>query len=324
MKRLIAAFDGFTLALLAVVALASILPVPAAYDGGLGIVVDTAVVLLFFLHGAKLPREAVIAGWLNWRLQLAVVAATFGLFPLLGLLIAPAVRGLGLDAALAAGLLYLCCLPSTVQSSIGFTSIARGNVAAAVCAATLSNLAGILLTPLLTGLLLSARAGAAWSSIGTIAWQLLLPFALGQIARPLVGEWIARRKAVIGLVDRGAILLMVYAAFGAAVREGLWGRLSLLELAGLVASCCLLLAIVLLATRFAARLLGFPRADETVMVFCGSKKSLVTGVPMANILFSPAAAGVAVLPLMIFHQIQLMVCAVIARNYARAAEEGAR
>jgi solute carrier family 10 (sodium/bile acid cotransporter), member 7 len=256
----------------------------------------------------------VVAGVTHWRLHLTILAFTFVLFPILGLLISKV--GV-LTPTMAAGMVFLACLPSTVQSSIAFTSIGRGNVAAAVCAASASNLFGIFLTPVLVGLLMNAHGDVGgWDSIKSIIVQLLVPFVAGQLARPLVGKWIEKHKTLVGRVDRGSILLVVYSAFSAAVVEGLWRKVSPLELIVLLVVCGVLLTLVMLATMWGSRLLGFSKADEVAIVFCGSKKSLATGVPMAGILFPGATAGVLVLPLMIFHQIQLMACSVLAQRYA--------
>ncbi|AYV47860.1 bile acid:sodium symporter [Caulobacter flavus] len=306
--------DAYIIALFGMVVLASFLPVRGQAAEVTGWVVKIAIALLFFLHGAKLSREAVIAGVTHWRLHLTILAFTFVLFPILGLLISKV--GV-LTPTMAAGMVFLACLPSTVQSSIAFTSIGRGNVAAAVCAASASNLFGIFLTPVLVGLLMNAHGDVGgWDSIKSIIVQLLVPFVAGQLARPLVGKWIEKHKTLVGRVDRGSILLVVYSAFSAAVVEGLWRKVSPLELVVLLLVCGVLLTLVMLATMWGARLLGFSKADEVAIVFCGSKKSLATGVPMAGILFPGATAGVLVLPLMIFHQIQLMACSVLAQRYA--------
>jgi sodium/bile acid cotransporter 7 len=313
--------DGYILALFGMVVLASILPVRGEAAAITDVVVKVAIALLFFLHGAKLSREAVVAGMTHWRLHLLILAFTFVLFPALGLLISKS--GL-LSPTLSAGMLFLCCLPSTVQSSIAFTSIGRGNVAAAVCAASASNLLGIFLTPVLVGFLMHAHGetGGAWASIKPIVIQLLLPFVVGQIVRPWVGPWIDRHKALVGRVDRGSILLVVYSAFSAAVIGGIWHKVSIPELGVLLIACAILLAVVMAITIFGSRALGFSKADEVAIVFCGSKKSLASGVPMAGILFPGATAGILVLPLMLFHQIQLMACSVLAQRYgARPADE---
>lgn len=308
--------DPYVVAILLMVALASVVQVRGTTANGLGVVTKLAIGLLFFLHGAKLSREALIGGMTHWRLHLLVVASTFVLFPLLGLA-ARQLPGFVLSDSLSAGVLFLCCLPSTVQSSIAFTSVARGNVAASICAASASNLLGIVVTPLLGGLLLGTHGGGnPLDAIGSVAIQLFLPFAAGQIARPWVRSWMGRQGKLVGYVDRGAILLVVYGAFSAAVTGGLWTKVSGVQVLALAGVCAALLAIVLLATLFASRTLGFSKPDEIAIVFCGSKKSLASGVPMASILFPAPMVGVLVLPLMIFHQLQLMACALIAQHWA--------
>ena len=213
--------EPYVIALFGMVVLASIIPVRGEAAHGLNIVVKLAIALLFFLHGAKLSRENVVAGLTHWRLHLLILAFTFMMFPILGLVISKISI---LPTTLAAGMLFLCCLPSTVQSSIAFTSMARGNVAAAVVAASASNLFGIFITPLLVSLLMHTQGGASggWKSVQDIVVQLLLPFIAGQLARPLVSAWINKHKQLIGYVDRGSILLVVYAAFSEAVVGGIW------------------------------------------------------------------------------------------------------
>ena len=308
--------DRFILALLATVALASFLPATGQAGTVVGWASSIAIGLLFFLHGARLSREAVIGGLKQPRLHGAVLASTFILFPLLGLTLQALFPHL-LAPELWTGVLFVCTLSSTVQSSIAFTSIARGNVPAAVCAATASNLLGILVTPLLVGLLLhkSGSAGGI-DSVLNIVVQLLLPFVAGQALRPWIGGWAKRHNKILGLVDRGSILLAVYSAFGAAVVEGIWHLFPLPELGALVLVNAMLLGLVLVITTVGGRLLGFVRADEIVLVFCGSKKSLAAGIPMATVLFGASTVGVVLLPIMIFHQMQLMVCAMLARRYA--------
>ena len=314
-RRLASLLDPFILALLGVVALASLLPPRGAFVSVAEGAADAGIVLLFFLHGAKLSREAIIGGLIAWRLHLAVLAATFVLFPLLGLGFGALP---GLSPALAAGLLFLTLLPSTVQSSIAFTAIAHGNVAAAVCSASFSNLLGIVLTPLLVMALMSGTSAELSLSAGTaIVAKLLLPFIVGHLMRPLVGGWVARHKLLVGRVDRGSILLIVYTAFGAAVVEGLWQQVAPDDLVEVVLICLAILALVLLATWGAGRLLGFRREDRVVLLFAGSKKSLASGVPIAGVLFPPAEVGAILLPLMLFHQLQLIACAIIARRLAR-------
>jgi sodium/bile acid cotransporter 7 len=208
-------------------------------------------------------------------------------------------------------------LPSTVQSSIAFTSMARGNVAGTVASAAASNLIGIALTPVLIGLLAHAHgSGVSLSGVWKIVLQLLLPFALGHLLRPWLAGWAARQKALLSFIDRGTIVLAVYSAFSAAVIAGIWQQVPVPRLLILVALCACMLTAIVLITRGVARLLGFAREDEISLVFCGSQKSLVSGVPMARVLFAGSEVGAAVLPVMIFHQLQLMTCAWLARRYA--------
>ncbi len=316
--------DPYVLAILGMVVLASLLPVRGAFAADFDLLTKLAIALLFFMHGARLSREAVIAGITHWRLHLLVLATTFVLFPILGLA-AQFLPAAILPPSLGAGVLLLCCLPSTVQSSIAFTSVARGNIAAAVCAASASNLFGILITPLLVGALMTTHGGGfSWDQFEAVIVQLLLPFAAGQIARRWLVGWIGRHSRLVSLTDRGSILMIVYGAFSAAVVQGIWQKVSVLQIVWLIGVCVALLAIVLTFTAFAARALGFNKEDEITIVFCGSKKSLASGVPMAGILFPPghsgAASGLLLLPLMIFHQLQLMACAVIAQRYAARAQ----
>lgn len=316
-RRIPGLLDPFLLALLFTMALATVLPARGSWAGVVQGTADFGIVLLFFLHGARLSREAIVQGARNWRLHLAVLGATFVLFPLLGLAIGTLPF---LPPEFAAGLLFLTLLPSTVQSSIAFTAIARGNVAAAVCAASFSNLAGIFLTPALVALLMGgASGGFSWTSVETIVLQLLLPFITGHLLRPWIGGFVVRNKAWLGKVDRGSILLIVYSAFAAAVVEGLWQRVDPASLLVLVVICLVMLATVLGATWHMAKAIGLPREDAAVLLFCGSKKSLASGVPMAGVLFPAASVGIVLLPVMVFHQLQLIACALIAPRLGAAA-----
>ena len=312
--------DTFTILLVCTVVLASILPAQGTFAGWFGIATDLAIALLFFLHGARLSRDVVVAGILHWRLHLVILLTTFGLFPLLGLglsVLSPSI----LPQPLYLGILFLCVLPSTVQSSIAFTSMAGGNVPAAICSASASNIFGMFLTPLLVGLLFSVggHGGFSWDVFEQILLQLLAPFVAGQLLQPLIGNWVRAKKKLLTPVDRGSILMVVYLAFSKAVVEGLWQAFSIGDIAAVIIVDMVLLAFVLCFTMFGSRLLGFNKADEITITFCGSKKSLASGVPMANVIFAGQSIGAIVLPLMLFHQIQLMVCAVIAQKYAAAA-----
>jgi sodium/bile acid cotransporter 7 len=316
-SKFLSGLDPFLAFLIASIAAASLLPAQGVGATIAGWSADLAIALLFFLHGAKLSRAAITAGIGNWRLHLLVLASSFLLFPILGFLVSRAAGGLVVPE-IATGLLYLSLLPSTVQSSIAFTAMAGGNIPAAVCSASLSNIVGIILTPVLVGLAIhsgGAMSGISGEAIRGIMLQLLLPFTLGHLARPLIGAFIARHKRLLMPVDRGSILLVVYAAFSAAVIKGIWKKTDLSDLVAILVLSLALLTLVMAINLFVARRARLAREDEIVLLFCGSKKSLVSGVPMAAALFPAAQVGFIILPLMIFHQIQLFACAVIAQRY---------
>jgi len=307
--------DRFLAAILLTITFASLMPARGEAAVAVGWLTDAAIALLFFMHGARLSPEVALLGARQWRLHTMVFLSTFGLFPLLGLsaqFLAPTL----LPPPLWAGLILLTTLPSTVQASIAFTSVAGGNVPAALCSASASNVLGVFLTPLIAGFLLS-RHGVDLSarSVVAIVVQLLLPFVAGQLLRPWIGELIMRHARVLKSVDYGSILLIVYSAFSQGVVNGIWHQIEATRLLQLALVDAALLATVIAILTFASRQLGFSRADEITIVFCGSKKSLASGLPIATLLFA-GQVELVIIPVMVFHQIQLMVCASLARRYA--------
>ncbi|OYN89902.1 hypothetical protein CGZ91_10405 [Parenemella sanctibonifatiensis] len=312
--------DGFMSAIIIAAILGSVLPATGWAVTGVDWATIAAIAVLFFLYGARLSPQEALAGLQHWKLHLTILSLTFVAFPLLGLLFST-VASPWLSAGLTAGLLYATLAPSTVQSSIAFTGLAGGNVAGAVVSASASNLLGVILTPLLAMALLTTTgdAGSAVDpgSIITIMLQLLLPFVIGQLSRRWTADFVTQHKKPLKLVDQGSILLVVYAAFSEGIRENVWSAVAPMQLVVVVVACVVLLAVVLAGTWFLARALGFDRADSIAIQFCGSKKSLATGLPMAAVLFAGPQATLMVLPLMIFHQIQLMACSFLASHYAR-------
>lgn len=317
MKYLRLLFDNFTVALLVVVAIAALWPAHGRAAPLFDHLTLAAIALLFFLHGAKLSRQALRQGLTHWRLHALVFACTFVLFPLLGLALQPLLQPLT-GELLYRGILYLCVVPATVQSAIAFTSLARGNVSAAICSAAGSSLIGIAITPLLVILILNpgGSGGVGLDAVGKIVLELFVPFAAGQLARPWIGAWIERHQRLVHAVDQGSVLMVVYTAFSASVVGGLWALVPVTDLLALALVCCLLLALVLAIVWQLGKRLGFKIEDRITILFAGSKKSMASGVPMAQVLFSGAMLGPMILPLMLFHQIQLMVCAVLARRFA--------
>ncbi|MGB7364761.1 MAG: bile acid:sodium symporter family protein [Rhodococcus sp. (in: high G+C Gram-positive bacteria)] len=319
--RTFRALDGFVLAIIAAAVVASVAPASGSAADVLRVVTIVGIALLFFLYGVRLSPSDALDGVKHWRLHSIVLLCTYLLFPLLGLglrFLAPTV----LTDDLYTGVLYLCLVPSTIQSSIAFTSIARGNVAGAVVSASLSNIVGVFMTPLLVVLLMTTTGNATVdpASIVTIVLQLLVPFVAGQLLRRWLAGWVSHHPAATRLVDRGSILLIVYGAFSASRVQGVWGAISPWRIVAVVIVCAVLLAAILGLTAVLGRLLRMEPADRIVVLFCGSKKSLASGLPIASVLFAGHPVGVIVLPLLIFHQLQLVVCAVIAGRLGRRAD----
>lgn len=310
--------DRFTLTLIVTVLLATFFPASGMFVAFFNNLTIFAIGLLFFMHGAKLSREAIFQGSNNWRLHLWVMFSTFILFPVLGLLF-QWWHPVDVSPQIYSGFVYLCILPATVQSAIAFTSLAGGNVAAAVCSASASSLLGIFVSPLLVSLLMHVEGttGNGLEQVGHIVLQLLVPFIAGHLLRPLIGGFVERHRKMIGKTDQTSILLVVYSAFSEAVTQGIWHQVGIGSLLFIVVVSLVLLALILVINTYMARWMGFSKPDEITIVFCGSKKSLANGIPMANILFPVSAIGMMVLPLMIFHQVQLMTCAVLAKRYQK-------
>ncbi|QCF25954.1 bile acid:sodium symporter family protein [Hydrocarboniclastica marina] len=319
--------DGFTLVLLGTIGLATILPAEGGFAEQLSFTGSGAVALLFFLHGAALSRKQVLAGAGHWKLHLIITTMTFVVFPLLvwPLSLVPASW---MPEDLVYGFLYLGVLPSAVSSSIAFTAMARGNVPAAVCSAAASNVFGMMLTPFLLMLLVNMAGDgfAAGSALKDIILQLLLPFFAGHALRPWLARLMDRHKALLGRYDQGVIVLIVYSAFSHSVVSGLWESLPIASVVLAIALCFALLFLVILIGRLAAMNLGLDAADEAAVVFCGSKKSLASGLPMAKVLFAGHPGfGAIVLPIMCYNQIQIIVGAILARQYqARISEAPTR
>lgn len=315
--------DPLIVLIISAVILAILFPASGAFADWFSTAVKIAIALLFYLYGARLSTHEALEGLKNWKLHLTILAFTFVVFPIIGLALRP-IQGL-IGHELYLGILYLTLVPSTVQSSVAFTSIARGNVAGAIVSASASNLAGVVLTPLLVMLLMSGAAtGGGGVHVDTsvfldIAIQLLLPFVLGQLTRRWV-KGIAANKAT-KIVDRGSIAMVVYSAFSAGMVEGIWSTVSVWQIVFLVAFSAALVSFMLWLSRAISSRAGFPRKDVIAIEFCGSKKSLASGLPMAAVIFGGANLGLLILPLMIFHQVQLMICSWLAARYGRQAAE---
>ncbi|OXR50569.1 bile acid:sodium symporter [Pusillimonas sp. T2] len=322
MKRIPFLPDTYTFMLVGTVVLASVLPAYGSFAVVLKHVTTVAIALLFFLHGAKLSRQAIIDGLTHWRLHALILSCTFVFFPVMGFALKPLLLPL-INDELYLGVLYMCMLPATVQSAVALTGIARGNVPAAVCGASASTLLGIVITPFLVNGLITPTTGAASpiDSVASIFAQLMLPFIAGHILRPYFDNAFRKAGKALSFIDRGSILLVIYSAFSAAVIGGIWQQISASMVAGLVVISLVFLALAMVFVHTLAKVFGFGRKDQITAIFGGAQKSLASGVPMAQVLFTSSVAGVMVLPLMIFHLLQLIVSSILAQRWHRQNEE---
>lgn len=309
--------DPLIVLIILAVIIAIIAPARGSFADIFGQLTNVAIALLFFLYGARLSTQEALNGLKHWRLHLTILAFTFVVYPLIGIALRSLTAVISNDMYL--GILFLTLVPSTVQSSVAFTSIAKGNVAGAIVSASASNLVGVIITPLLVMFLMGTGGGVHIDTpvFGEIALLLLAPFVLGQLTRRWVGK-VAQSKAT-KVVDRGSIAMVVYSAFSKGVVDGIWSSISLWDLAFLVVFAAAFVAFMLWLTRKASQKMGFNRADTIAIEFCGSKKSLATGLPMASVIFASGGAslGLLILPLMIYHQVQLMMCSWLAARYAQ-------
>ena len=309
--------DPLIVLIVTAVLIAVVLPARGQFAEVFAALTNIAIALLFFLYGARLSTREALAGLKHWKLHLTILTATFVVYPLIGMALRPLSFVVGDELYL--GILYLTLVPSTVQSSVAFTSIARGNVAGAIVSASLSNLAGVILTPLLVMLCMGAVHGIHIDSsvFLEISLLLLLPFVLGQLTRRWVKNFAAHKATKV--VDRGSIAMVVYSAFSSGVVGGIWSDIGIAQLFFLIVFAVALVSAVLWLTRWVSARFGFARPDVIAIEFCGSKKSLATGLPMASVIFATGGGqlGLLILPLMIYHQVQLMVCSWLAARYAR-------
>jgi sodium/bile acid cotransporter 7 len=323
LKRVVT--DWFLCGMLIATLLAYFFPTFGAIGGGMHAeyVINIGVFLVFFLHGVNLSSEQIRHGLKNWKLHVMVQAFTFAVFPLIWLL-SDKLLGSHMPSLLMLGFLYLCALPSTISSSVALTGSAGGNVPAAILNASLSSVLGIFLTPLLVSFVVGGGAGGIdlGATLLDLCALLLLPLVLGQLLRPLLGKFFARHKRYTNIADKLVILLLVYAAFCNSMVSGMWQQQGNSVILTALIGSAMLLAIILWMTTRTARALKFSPADEIAAVFCASKKSLAAGAPMAALIFGAnPGLGLILLPIMIYHPLQLIVCSVIAEGYANRNRE---
>nr|WP_156844893.1 bile acid:sodium symporter family protein [Corynebacterium maris] len=319
MTKMVKGVDPLIVLIILAVLIAIVAPARGQFAEWFAVATNLAIALLFFLYGARLSTREALAGLTNWKLHLTILAFTFVIYPLLGLALYPLT--FFISDELYRGILFMTLVPSTVQSSVAFTSIARGNVSGAIVAASASSLVGVFATPLLVMALMSTGEGVHIDAqvFLDIALLLLLPFVLGQLVRRWAKGFAAHKATKV--VDRGSITMVVYSAFSSGMVAGVWTQVAVWEIVFLVVLSAVVVVFMLWLTRVISQWLGFPRADVIAIEFCGSKKSLATGLPMASVIFGGASLGLLILPLMIYHQIQLMICSWLAARYGKQTPE---
>jgi sodium/bile acid cotransporter 7 len=310
--------DRFILVLSATIVFASFAPLPAKWNDMGQMVAGIAIFFLFFLHGLRLSRADVVRAASDWRLQGLIALFVFGIMPLSGLA-ASIMAGPYLPAGLVIGIIFAGILPTTVQSAISYCSIAGGNIAASVIASALLNLSAIIVTPLLLILLSGSALEGSGAELGPefaikIFSILLLPFSLGQMMQRWLGEWASRRSKMLGIMDKAAIAMAVYIAFGSAVAGGLWQVVDISALLIIIMVATAMLVVAFGGSWLVGTLTGLGLQDRIALMFSGSHKSIATGAPMAALLFPGQEGGMVILPALVYHLLQLIISAPLANR----------
>lgn len=308
------------------IAFASVAPLPEGWTETGQLVAGIAIFFLFFLHGLRLSRADVVRAASDWRLQGLIAIFVFGVMPLSGFA-ASALASQWLPAGLAIGIVFAGILPTTVQSAISYCSIAGGNIAASVIASALLNLAAIVITPLLLIIIVGSGLEDSGANLGPefaikIFSILLLPFTLGQIMQRWLGAWAAQRSKMLGIMDKAAIAMAVYIAFGSAVAGGLWQVVDMQALLIVTAVACCMLVIAFGGSWLVGGVAGLDLQDRIALMFSGSHKSIATGAPMAALLFPGPEGGMVILPALVYHLLQLIISAPLANRLNRHSNAG--
>ncbi len=316
--------DWFLLAIIAMVLLGKYLPGPGLITEPVSLeeLAGYGVSGIFFFYGLKLSPEKLKNGLSNWKIHVAVQLTTFLLFPLLILVIKPLFSSPEMKD-LWLGIFYLAALPSTVSSSVVMVSIARGNIPAAIFNASISSLIGIFMTPLWVGFFIAADTGGLDFSdvIIKLCIQVLVPLIAGMLLNSRYGTYAERYKTPLKIFDQVVILIIIYTSFCKSFALDLFRDLSTGEIIALGGGLLLLFFVVIFITGLLGKWMGLEYADQITLMFCGSKKSLVHGTVMSKVLFAGStAAGVVLLPLMLYHALQLIAASVMAQRFEKQAK----
>lgn len=316
-----AGMDGFMLALFSAVFLAYLYPYPgsSASPVPVGEIANWGVALIFFFYGLKLSPADLKAGLTNWKLHLVVHGATFLLFPLIAFGLKPFFTSADGDL-LWVGILFLCALPSTVSSSVVMVSIAGGNLPAAIFNASISSLLGVFITPIWISTVIDDITPDF--DLSTVFWkltfQVIVPVTLGLIFHRKLGGWVNRNKKQIRYFDQSTIILIVYSSFCESFDQRIFSAFAWMDIILLSIGMVALFFVIFGIVKMVCGMLRFNREDSITAVFCGSKKSLVQGAVMMKVLFpNVATAGIILLPIMIYHALQLIIVSIIAQKLSR-------
>lgn len=307
--------NGFIISLLAAILLAYLFPT-ALSQFPLETITDVGIGLIFLFYGLKLAPAELKQGFLNFPSHLVIQASTFLLFPALTLLFIPLFEG-GTQSNLWLAIYFLGVLPSTVSSAVVMVAIAKGNLPTAIFNASISGLIGILATPLLLTIFLAQDGQFEFIDvILKLFYQIVLPLVVGLLLQRVLGELARRHSATLGLFDKAVIVLIVYSSFSNSFNSNLFQTVSLLDLLKIGGIVLLLFFGVYYLVGFICKLLGFQLKDIITAKFCGTKKSLVHGSVMVKIIFgNSASVGLFLLPIMMYHILQLLFVSVFAENY---------
>lgn len=314
--------DGFIVGLLCMIALAYWFPGVDGHWGQLNIetITTVGVSLIFFFYGLKLSPKNMKKGLVNYKLHLLVQLSTFLLFPLLIICLRPLVHSEDTELLWLA-LFFMAALPSTVSSSVVMVSIAKGNIPGAIFNASISGLIGIVVTPIWMGIFMSSTDSGFdfWGSVIGLIIKILLPVMVGLSLNKYLGGTARKYSSFLTLFDKSIILLIVYNSFGKSFKANIFDNISLFHLSITAVIIVFTFVIIYSTVYFITLKLNFSREDRITALFCGSKKSLVHGSVMANVLFkNMASQGIFIIPIMVYHSLQLIAISFIAQRYGRS------
>ena len=316
---------AFSLFLFAAVGLAVVFPEPASTGGLLHSewISGIGVAVIFFLQGLSLPTQSLAAGYKPIRLHLFVLSWNFLWFPAVAALLLYPMTWF-LPNGLLLGFGVLAFLPTTIASATAYTALSGGTVGNAIVSTVLSNLLAVFLVPTILVAYFEMESSVE-ISLGAVflslVYMLVLPLALGQIARKYVFPSVDRSMKVSKRISAGIILFIVYLAFAQSMESGILGRLSLESLGVLITAVVLLLLATSALVWKSTYWLQIESSQRIAAFFCASQKSLASGLPLISsiLLVVPdvAETTVILLPLLCFHPLQMLLAGVLSDKFSQ-------